>query len=53
MLDRSNHELVCRSFDSSGATQPADPREVWNAKGYMNNCWHRVSVVVQNAGRRP
>jgi sulfite oxidase len=36
--------LVCRAFDSSGATQPAEPAEVWNVRGYMNNSWHRVRV---------
>jgi sulfite oxidase len=40
-----SHELVCRAFDSSGASQPADPHDVWNAKGYMNNCWHRVATT--------
>ena len=37
-------ELVCRGFDSSGGSQPGQAREVWNAKGYMNNCWHRVRI---------
>jgi sulfite oxidase len=26
--------------------QPADVRQTWNFKGYMNNAWHRVAVNV-------
>jgi sulfite oxidase len=36
-------ELVCaRAWDSAANTQPEDPENVWNFKGYMNNAWHRV-----------
>ncbi len=41
------HELIVRASDSAGCTQPADLRQVWNWKGYVNNAWHRVTVVVQ------
>jgi sulfite oxidase len=27
--------------------QPADVRQTWNFKGYMNNAWHRVAVKVR------
>jgi sulfite oxidase len=43
-LPAGNHELVVRAWDTTGATQPADPRKTWNFKGYMNNCWHRVPI---------
>lgn len=39
-------ELVCRAWDSAAQTQPEDPEQVWNFKGYMNNAWHRVRVSV-------
>jgi sulfite oxidase len=41
------HELIVRAWDSAGCTQPEDVRQVWNWKGYVNNAWHRVTVVVQ------
>ena len=41
------HELIVRAWDSAGFTQPEDVRQVWNWKGYLNNAWHRVTVVVQ------
>lgn len=34
--------LVARATDSSGATQPLDPR--WNSNGYANNVVQRVTV---------
>ena len=38
-------EIVVRATDSSGATQPLEPR--WNANGYANNVLHRVMVHVE------
>jgi len=46
-LDPGVHQLVVRAGDSSGSTQPEDIRQVWNWKGYLNNAWHRVNIVVQ------
>lgn len=37
-------EILARATDSSGATQPVEPR--WNANGYANNVVHRVTVHV-------
>jgi sulfane dehydrogenase subunit SoxC len=37
--------LCCRATDSSGATQPLEPR--WNAGGYANNAVQRVPVTVR------
>jgi sulfite oxidase len=45
-LAPGRHELVVRAFDNGGGTQPASVREVWNAKGYANNAWHRVALDV-------
>ncbi len=41
------HELVVRAWDTAANRQPADPRELWNFKGYMNNSWHRVGVLAE------
>lgn len=40
------HEIVVRAFDSAGRSMPADLRDTWNPKGYMNNAWHRVQLTV-------
>ena len=38
--------IIARAADCRGRTQPADVRQTWNYKGYMNNAWHRVEVQV-------
>src|SRR5207249_4417221 len=35
-------ELIVRAIDSRGEAQPENVR--WNAKGYLYNGWHHVSV---------
>ena len=45
-LAPGEHELVARAWDSAGQTQPADPADVWNQKGYLCAAWHRVAVTV-------
>jgi sulfite oxidase len=44
-LPPGRHELVVRAQDSAGSTQPEHLQSVWNARGYMNNAWHRVTVI--------
>lgn len=39
-------EIVVRAWDSAVNTQPEETRRIWNVKGYMNNAWHRVRIVV-------
>ena len=39
------HVLVCRAHDDAGGTQPENPADVWNVKGYVNNSWDRVRVT--------
>ena len=46
-LGPGRQTLLVRATDSSGATQPASVRDTWNVKGYCNNAWHRVPVVVE------
>jgi sulfite oxidase len=45
-LGPGRHQLVVRAWDSSGGAQPAEVRQVWNCKGYLNNAWHRVTVDI-------
>jgi sulfite oxidase len=40
-------ELVVRAWDSAAQAQPERLETVWNAKGYMNNAWHRISVTAR------
>lgn len=46
-LAPGSHQIIARAWDSNGRVQPADPRQVWNFKGYMNNAWHRVHVFIR------
>lgn len=45
-LAPGEHEILVRARDASGNAQPADIETIRNAKGYMNNAWHRVRVIV-------
>ena len=45
-LPIGEHELAVRAWDEAGQTQPADPDDTWNYKGYLSAAWHRVRVVV-------
>jgi sulfite oxidase len=42
----SDTVLIARAWDHTGALQPADPADVWNPKGYVNNSWPRNPVQV-------
>jgi sulfite oxidase len=43
-LPPGEHELAVRAWDAAGQTQPALPDDVWNHKGYLCTCWHRLRV---------
>ncbi|TLU71208.1 molybdopterin oxidoreductase [Lichenicoccus roseus] len=43
-LPKGEHELAVRAWDSAGQTQPAQPDDTWNFKGYLSAAWHRVHV---------
>ena len=45
-LPAGKQEIVVRAWDSAAQTQPPTVDQVWNFKGYMNNAWARVPVVV-------
>lgn len=46
-LDPGEHEVVVRAWDSAAASQPEHPGPLWNPKGYVNNCWGRVSLHIR------
>ena len=46
-LPAGPHELAVRAWDSAGQTQPADPSDTWNFKGYLSASWHRVAVSLR------
>lgn len=39
--------LTARAWDTTAATQPATPEELWNPKGYVNNSWARVHITTE------
>jgi sulfite oxidase len=43
-LPAGTTRVVARAWDSAGGVQPADPAELWNPKGYVNNAWARVTL---------
>ena len=47
-LGAGRHTIAARAADGAGA-MPASLEESWNVKGYGNNSWHRVPVVVRGA----
>ncbi len=46
-LPPGEHELCVRAWDAAGQTQPAQPDDTWNFKGYLSAAWHRVRVTVK------
>ncbi|MEO3809468.1 sulfite oxidase [Sphaerisporangium sp. B11E5] len=44
-LPEGRTTIAVRAWDDAAATQPEDPRTVWNPKGYANTSWHRVTVT--------
>ncbi|RPJ56259.1 MAG: sulfite oxidase [Acidobacteria bacterium] len=44
-LEPGRNEVVARGWDSAANTQPEEASRIWNFKGYMNNAWHRVTVL--------
>jgi sulfite oxidase len=45
-LQKGEHELAVRAWDSACQTQPALPDDTWNFKGYLSASWHRVRIKV-------
>lgn len=47
MVTPGSAEIVARAWDSAAATQPEDPAQLWNPKGYANNSWARLRLRVR------
>ncbi len=47
-LEAGRAEITARAWDSAAATQPEDPAQLWNPKGYVNNAWARITVDVKS-----
>ncbi len=45
-VEPGSAEIVARAWDSAAATQPEDPAQLWNPKGYANNSWARARIEV-------
>ena len=45
-LAPGSYPLVVRAIDTAANAQPSEVSQVWNFKGYMNNAWHRQTLVV-------
>jgi sulfite oxidase len=43
-LDKKSLEIVCVATDSDQNTQPETPKSIWNARGLMNNSWHKIKI---------
>ncbi len=40
--------LIVRAWDDTECGQPEDIASLWNFKGYMNNGWHRITLLVRD-----
>lgn len=40
-------EICCRAVDSAYNSQPERAETIWNVRGVVNNCWHRVELYVE------
>ncbi len=45
-LEKGEHELVVRAWDSAAQTQPDSPDDTWNFAGYLAAHRHRTHVTV-------
>lgn len=43
-LPAGTTRVTARAWDSAAGVQPADPAELWNPKGYVNNAWAHVTL---------
>lgn len=45
--------IMARAWDTTGALQPESPAALWNPKGYANNSWAQVDVLVEGSESGP
>ncbi|GJN12883.1 hypothetical protein PR202_ga31204 [Eleusine coracana subsp. coracana] len=39
-------EIVAKAVDSSANVQPESVESIWNLRGILNTCWHRVRLLI-------
>lgn len=42
--DKNDLEIMCVATDSAHNTQPEGYKAIWNARGLMNNAWHKIHI---------
>lgn len=51
-MKKEDVQLVCKAVDSAYNTQPDGAANIWNLRGLLNNCWHRVDVMLSKSERK-
>jgi sulfite oxidase len=46
--DQDMLEIVCVASDSSNNTQPESSKSIWNARGLLNNEWHKIKINLKD-----
>lgn len=42
--DKASIEIMCVATDSANNTQPDSQSVIWNARGLLNNSWHKIHI---------
>ncbi|KAL6623168.1 hypothetical protein ACP70R_033047 [Stipagrostis hirtigluma subsp. patula] len=42
---KGDTEIVAKAVDSSANVQPETVQSIWNLRGILNTCWHRVRLL--------
>jgi len=42
---KGDTEIVAKAVDSSANVQPESVESIWNLRGILNTCWHRVRLL--------
>ncbi len=45
-LPAGRSQISVRAWDTTAATQPERPEQLWNPQGYVNNSWGRATLTV-------
>ncbi len=45
--DKDQLNIVCVATDSAHNIQPEGYSAIWNARGVMNNAWHKIQVNLE------
>lgn len=40
-------QVVCKATDASHNVQPENISSIWNLRGFLNNSWHKVNIVLE------